>query len=191
MIRKLAVLATLASTPLLTFAQTLPSAAPSANPVSDALRFGLTRSAKNMSAAAEAMPADKFSFKPTADQMSFAHLAIHIADSNNLFCSKISGVAAAEGAKLAETDSKDKLVAAVKQSFDFCSSALAKSTIHISPTPSRYSTAVPSPAPPPCSSWRAPGLTITPLNPCTFVSTVFFLPPPNPRNTDSDCLSPK
>jgi hypothetical protein len=91
MIRKLAVLATLASTPLLTFAQAPPSAAPSANPVSDALRFGLTRSAKNMSAAAEAMPADKFSFKPTADQMSFAHLAIHIADSNNLFCSKISG----------------------------------------------------------------------------------------------------
>ena len=126
MIRKLAVLATLASTPLLTFAQAVPSAAPSANPVSDALRFGLTRSAKNMSAAAEAMPADKFSFKPTPDQMSFAHLAIHIADSNNLFCSKISGVAAAEGAKLTETDSKDKLVAAVKQSFDFCSSSLAK-----------------------------------------------------------------
>lgn len=127
MIRKLAVLATLICTPLLTFAQAAaPPAAPSTNPVSDALRFGLTRSAKNMSAAAEAMPADKFSFKPTPDQMSFAHLAIHIADSNNLFCSKISGLAAAEGAKLAETDSKDKLVAAVKQSFDFCSSSLAK-----------------------------------------------------------------
>jgi hypothetical protein len=58
--------------------------------------------------------------------MSFAHLAIHIADSNNLFCSKISGVTAAEGPKLAETDPKDKLVAAVKQSFDFCSASLAK-----------------------------------------------------------------
>jgi uncharacterized damage-inducible protein DinB len=127
MIRKLAVLATLICTPLLTFAQAAaPPASLSTNPVSDALRFGLTRSAKNMSAAAEAMPADKFSFKPTADQMSFAHLAIHIADSNNLFCSKISGVAAAEGAKLAETDSKEKLVVALKQSFDFCSSSLAK-----------------------------------------------------------------
>jgi hypothetical protein len=123
MIRKLAVLATLTCTPLLTFAQAAPS---STNPVSDALRFGLTRSSKNMIAAAEAMPADKFSFKPTPDQMSFAHLAIHIADSNNLFCSKISGVPAAEGPKLAETDSKDKLVAAVKQSFDFCSFSLAK-----------------------------------------------------------------
>lgn len=126
MIRKLAVLATLACTPLLTFAQTAPPAAPSANPLSDALRAGLTRSSKNMTAAAEAMPADKFSFKPTPDQMSFGHLAIHIADSNNLFCSKLSGAAAPEGPKLAETDSKDKLVAAVKQSFDFCSTSLAK-----------------------------------------------------------------
>jgi DinB superfamily len=127
MIRKLAVLATLVCTPLLTFAQAAPPpAAPSTNPVSDALRFGLTRSSKNMTAAAEAMPADKFSFKPTPDQMTFAHLAIHIADSNNLFCSKVSGIAAPEGPKLAETDPKEKLLAAVKQSFDFCSSSLAK-----------------------------------------------------------------
>jgi hypothetical protein len=126
MIRKLAVLATLACTPLLTFAQAAPSAPPSANPVSDALRAGLTRSSKNMAAAAESMPAEKFSFKPTPDQMSFAHLTLHIADSNNLFCSKISGVAVPDSPKLTETDSKDKLVAAVKQSFDFCSTSLAK-----------------------------------------------------------------
>jgi hypothetical protein len=126
MIRKLAVLATLACTPLLTFAQAAPSAPPSANPVSDALRAGLTRSSKNMAAAAESMPAEKFLFKPTPDQMSFAHLTLHVADSNNLFCSKISGVAAPDSPKLTETDSKDKLVAAVKQSFDFCSTSLAK-----------------------------------------------------------------
>jgi hypothetical protein len=127
MIRKLAVLATLLCTPLLTFAQAAPpAAAPSANPVSDALRLGLTRSAKNMIAAVEAMPADKFSYKPTPGQSTFAHLAVHIAESNNLFCSKVSGVAAAEGAKLAETDPKEKLVAAVRESFDFCSSSLAK-----------------------------------------------------------------
>ena len=123
----------LATLPALAAAQTpAPAASPSTNPVSDALRFGLARSSKNMTAAVEAMPADKFSFKPTPDQMSFAHLAIHIAESNNLFCSKISGVAAAhvtelgESPKPAETDSKEKLAAAVKQSFDFCSSSLAK-----------------------------------------------------------------
>jgi hypothetical protein len=104
-------------------AQTAP---PSATPVSDALRQGLARSLKNMVAAAEAMPAEKYSFRPTPEQMTFAHLTLHIAESNNLFCSKISGVAAPESAKLAETDGKEKLVAAVKQSFDFCSSSLAK-----------------------------------------------------------------
>ncbi len=127
MIRKLAVLATLACTPLLTFAQAAPpAAAPSNSPVADAVRAGITRYSKNMSAAADAMPADKFSFKPTPDQITFAHLTLHIAESNFRFCSAVSGVAAPEGPKLAETDSKDKLVANVKASFDFCSTALAK-----------------------------------------------------------------
>jgi hypothetical protein len=112
--------------PAISFAQAAPAAAPSTTPVADALRAGLARYSKNMSAAADAMPADKFSFKPTADQSTFAHLTIHIAESNNLFCSKVSGIASPEGPKLAETDSKDKLVAAVKSSFDFCSTALAK-----------------------------------------------------------------
>jgi hypothetical protein len=105
------------------FSQTAP---PSANPVSDALRQGLTRSSKNMIAAAEAMPAEKYSFKPTPDQITFAHLTLHIADSNTRFCSAISGVAAPEAPKLAETDAKDKLLSALKASFDFCSSSLAK-----------------------------------------------------------------
>jgi hypothetical protein len=126
MIRKLAVFAILSCTPLVTLAQTPAPAAASTTPVSDALRFGLARSAKNMSAAADAMPADKYSFKPTPDQMSFAHLQIHIADSNNLFCSKVSGIAAPEGTKLTETDSKEKLLAALKNSFEFCTTSLAK-----------------------------------------------------------------
>ena len=114
----------LAMLPALAVAQAPPPS--STNPVSDALRQGLTRSSKNMTAAVEAMPADKFSFKPTSDQITFGHLALHIAESNHLFCSKISGVAAPEGPKLAETDAKEKLVAAVKESFDYCSSSLAK-----------------------------------------------------------------
>lgn len=116
----------LAVAPAISFAQTASAPAPSASPVADALRSGLARYSKNMTAAADAMPADKFSFKPTTDQSTFAHLTIHIAESNFNFCSKISGVAAPEGPKLAETDGKDKLVAAVKSSFDFCSTALAK-----------------------------------------------------------------
>jgi hypothetical protein len=54
----------------------------------------------------------------------FGHLVMHITQSNNLLCSKISG-AVAPDAKLADSDGKEKLVAGLKASFDFCSTALA------------------------------------------------------------------
>ncbi len=114
----------LALTPAVSFAQSAP--APSTSPVSEAIRATLANYSKNMTAAADAMPADKFAFKPTADQNSFAHLTLHISQSNYTFCSKIGGVAAPEVPKLTDADSKDKLVAALKTSFDFCSTALAK-----------------------------------------------------------------
>lgn len=118
-------LAALAFAPALSFAQAA-STTPSTAPVADALRQSLGRFSKNITAAAEAMPPEKFSFKPTASQNSFGHLIVHIADSNFRFCAAVSGVAAPEQPKLAETDSKDKLVSAVRSSFDFCSSSLAK-----------------------------------------------------------------
>src|SRR2546429_7844379 len=78
-----------------------------------------------MVAAAEAMPAEKYNFKPIPEMNSFAHLVMHIAQSNNGLCSKISDTAAPD-VKLADTDPKDKLVAALKASFEYCSAALEK-----------------------------------------------------------------
>ena len=95
-----------------------------ANPISTAVKARLPQAAKNMVAAAEAMPADKYSYKPAADMSTYAHLMMHIAQSNNLFCSKIAGQAAPD-AKGAETDAKEKLVADMKASFDYCTTALA------------------------------------------------------------------
>jgi len=115
----------LALAPAFSFAQEK-TPAPSTSPLDDALSQSLARNSKNMAAAAEAMPPEKFSFKPTAPQNSYGHLVVHIAESNFRFCSAVSGVAAPEQPKLAETDSKEKLVAAVRSSFDFCSSSLAK-----------------------------------------------------------------
>ena len=100
------------------------TSAPIANPVSTTVKSQLTRFSKNMVAAAESMPAEKYGFKPSPEMNSFGHLVIHIAQSNNLLCSKISG-AAAPDTKLADTDGKDKLVAGLRASFDFCSTALA------------------------------------------------------------------
>jgi uncharacterized damage-inducible protein DinB len=106
-------------------AQTTPPAQMK-NPVSAALRDILPGRQKNTVAAVEAMPADKFNYKPTADQMTFGHLVVHIAETNDLLCSKAAAVPAPKVDEVKETDSKDKLVAALKASFDFCSDALAK-----------------------------------------------------------------
>jgi hypothetical protein len=95
------------------------------NPVSAAVKNQLPRFSKNMVAAAEAMPAEKYNFKPTPEMNSFGHLVMHIAQSNNSLCSKISG-AAAPDVKISDSDPKDKLVAALKASFEYCTTALEK-----------------------------------------------------------------
>src|SRR5216684_4444500 len=86
---------------------------------------GAARYGKNMTAAAEAMPPEKYGFKPSPEMNSYGHLMMHIAQTNNTFCAKISGQAAPD-VKIAETDPKDKLVAAIKDSFAFCTTALEK-----------------------------------------------------------------
>jgi len=96
------------------------------NPVSSALRDILPGRQKNTIAAVEAMPADKFNYKPTPDQMTFGHLVAHMVVANNTFCSKVADVAAPKVEEAKETDAKDKLVAALKASFDFCADAIAK-----------------------------------------------------------------
>ena len=101
-------------------------AAPTKDPVATSLRLLLQRSQNNTVGAMEAMPADKYSYKPTPDQMPFGHLAVHIVEFNNSFCSKAADVAAPKIAELKETDSKDQLVAAVKASYSFCTEALSK-----------------------------------------------------------------
>ena len=102
------------------------TAAPTKDPVAAAARLILQRFQTNTIGAIEAMPADKFNYKPTPDQITFGHLAAHIASSNDLFCSKAADVPAPKVDEPKETDSKDQLVAAVKASFTFCSEALGK-----------------------------------------------------------------
>jgi hypothetical protein len=98
----------------------------SKNPVTDVLRDALTGRQKNTVAAIEEMPAEKFAFKPTPEQMSFGHLAAHIVEGNYFFCAKVADIPQPKFEELAETAAKEKLVAAVKASFDFCATALAK-----------------------------------------------------------------
>jgi hypothetical protein len=101
------------------------SAGPVKNPVTTVLRTLQTRQQKNILGAIDAMPPDKFSYKPTPDQITFGHLVVHITESNNAMCSKIADVPAPKVDELKETDPKDKLQAAARASFDFCSTSLA------------------------------------------------------------------
>jgi hypothetical protein len=96
------------------------------SPVSDVARGMLAGREKNTVAAFEAMPADKFGYKPTPDQMTFGHLAVHIVGSNYYFCSTVGDVPRPKTEELKDTADKEQLVAAMKASFEFCHTALAK-----------------------------------------------------------------
>ena len=98
----------------------------SSNPVTDSVKLIMQRQAKNLPAAVDEMPADKFSFKPTPQQEPFAHIAVHVTETNNLLCSKAADVPAPKVDEAKDTDPKDKLVSAVKDSYSFCSDALGK-----------------------------------------------------------------
>lgn len=96
----------------------------SANPVVWSAKMLYERDAKNMIAAAEEMPADKYSYHPTADQWTFGKLVSHVAQSNGGLCGALAGTTAPASLHVDETASKADLVAALKASFDFCGPVL-------------------------------------------------------------------
>jgi DinB family protein len=102
--------------------------APSNNPVTDALRQQEQRFARILVAAAEAMPAEKYNYRPTPAQMSFAQIQVHLADEgNDLLCGKVAGVTPPQRATAADsTLSKEQLVARLRETFAFCEQAFAK-----------------------------------------------------------------
>jgi len=104
--------------------QAAPASGPVANPVTTMIKSQLPRFEKNMVGAAELMPPDKYSFKATPESTSFGHMVAHSLQANNHLCALISGGTAPD-VKLADTDSKDKLVAGLKDSFAYCTTALA------------------------------------------------------------------
>jgi hypothetical protein len=133
--RTFALLALLASTALL-FGQDKPEqnktepnktaatkAEPSKNPVTDAVREILPRQQKNLIAAVEEMPADKFGYKPTPEQITFGHLVLHMTTSNIELCSKAGKMPPPPLRPAPETD-KDRLLAGLTRSFLYCDAAL-------------------------------------------------------------------
>ena len=101
--------------------------APSANPVSDALRAWEQRSGRDLIAAAEAMPADKYNYRPTPAQMSFAQIQVHLAnEGNDVLCGKTGGVEPPKRVAVDSTATKEQLVARLRETFQFCEQAFSK-----------------------------------------------------------------
>jgi uncharacterized damage-inducible protein DinB len=97
-----------------------------ASPVADAVRSSVKRAANNFITAAEDMPAAKYGYKPTPAQMSFGDVIGHMAAGNDVYCSSLGGVAAPKRTDLGAGASKEKLVARLRETFQFCETALAK-----------------------------------------------------------------
>ena len=116
------VLGALMAVPLAVVAQQTPTApaAPPANPIS-ASEAGIYRSISgNVVRAAEEMPEENYSFKPTPDVRSFGQMVGHEADANYMFCSMATGDKnPSPGVEKTKT-SKADLVAALKDAVAYC-----------------------------------------------------------------------
>jgi hypothetical protein len=101
-------------------------AAAQSNVVATAVRRNAEPSGKYLLAAAEAMPADRYGFRPTPAQMTFGALIAHIQGDNRTTCAALSGLTPEPEEKIPATASKEKLVAALRRSIQFCDRALAR-----------------------------------------------------------------
>jgi hypothetical protein len=97
----------------------------SSSPVAQAFNDNAKKMGRDLVAAAEEMPADKYGYKPTPAQMSFGDIVVHLAQGNDYLCGTIGGTKAPTRTKIAATDSKEALVARLRETFAFCDQSLA------------------------------------------------------------------
>jgi uncharacterized damage-inducible protein DinB len=115
------VLVALAAVPVAVLAQE-PPAAP-ANPISASEKGFYTLVSGQVVAAAEKMPEENYSFKPTPDVRSFGQLVGHVADAQYGFCSAASGETNPMKAIEKTKTSKADLVVALKDAVAYCNKA--------------------------------------------------------------------
>jgi len=120
------VFATLAVVPVAVFAQG--SAAAPANPISDSEKRVYAMFGGVLIAAAEKMPEESYSFKPTPEVRSFGQLVGHLADSQYFFCSTAAGETKPDSDAEKSKAKKADLVAALKDAVAYCNKIYAGMT---------------------------------------------------------------
>jgi uncharacterized damage-inducible protein DinB len=113
--------AALASASMVAFAQETPSAPPNPMTMSEKGIYGYI--AGQVVAAAEQMPEENYSFKPTPEVRSFGQVVAHIADAQYGFCSEVTGETAPVKDIEKTKTSKADLVAALKGGVAYCKKA--------------------------------------------------------------------
>ena len=133
--RRLAVLfAAFSAVPVAVLAQTstpAPAQTPAvtvANPISASNGKMYTMLSGVLIAAAEKMPEENYSFKPTPEVRSFGQLVGHLADSQYYFCGLAAGENNPGGGVEKGKTGKAELIAALKEAVAYCSKAYATMT---------------------------------------------------------------
>src|SRR5271154_3485644 len=119
------VFAALMLVPVALLGQDKPAAqsAPPANPITASEKGFYSFVSGAVVGAAQKMPEENYSFKPTPEVRSFGQLVGHVADANYMFCSLASGEAN-PGKDIEKTKtSKADLVASLKDAVAYCNKA--------------------------------------------------------------------
>ena len=100
-------------------------ATPPSNPIT-ASEKGLYAFISNaVIGAAEKMPEENYSFKPSPDVRTFGQLVGHVADANYMFCSQAAGEANPSKASIEKSKtSRADLIAGLKEAVAYCNKAL-------------------------------------------------------------------
>src|SRR5579872_4910362 len=95
------------------------------NPLTTATQRYFTSVRRNLEASADAMPAEKFSYRLTPGQMTFAEWLNHATQRNYSDCAILKGESVpAAGAQAAALKEKAEVSQALKDSFAYCADSL-------------------------------------------------------------------
>ena len=105
-----------------------PQAAPPTNPITASEKGLYSFVSSAVMGAAQKMPEENYSFKPTPEVRSFGQIVGHVADASYMFCSQTLGETnPAKGIEKTKT-SKADLVAALKDAVAYCNKAFDSMT---------------------------------------------------------------
>jgi uncharacterized damage-inducible protein DinB len=109
---------------VLAFPATVPSQQPAGNDATAALRKSFGEVSGWITKAADLVPADKYTYRPTPSVRTFGQLIGHVADGYNYYCGRAAGrnVQWSDAIEKGNTD-KATLVPKLKQSADACTAA--------------------------------------------------------------------